>query len=494
MGGGTLLIRHLPSSLSKEEKEDFLRHFGAVRVRVMGNKGPLKHTAFAEFSTKDIAAQVVGKLHQVEVLGCRLVVEFARGPDGQHLPPVTNSQPDAVKQEAKEGNKKEEEKKDEQEDNAFDLSFHQWGLKYPRRRRLHYLYPPPSPSILANISNALAACPRFYVQVLHLMNKMDLPAPFGPVTAQAPLAPDAEVTVNFEDKLQPEEMEVSSTEESELESDTDVNRPKEEAARKRKKPDSERQIRKRARLAMAMFQAPPPAPDTRPSASAVSLGEVFEQAGEGGGQRRIQLKLPGAVADSVTSEAEEISGPLLPPTLLRETERSGSQREEAAGETIEAGAQSTGFGLITPVAKPAEESENDEREEGWSETKFISKSELRKGRLSHREMEDHSIFRNYKEGEPSRRLYIKNLTKQVTEEDLHWIYGRYINWENEAEKNMFDIRLMKEGRMKGQAFVTLGKEEQAIKAVRDTNAFVLRGKPMAVLFARSAKQQEEGKS
>lgn len=33
------------------------------------------------------------------------------------------------------------------------------------------------------------------------------------------------------------------------------------------------------------------------------------------------------------------------------TERSGSQREEAAGETIEAGAQSTGFGLITPVAK-----------------------------------------------------------------------------------------------------------------------------------------------
>ena len=38
-------------------------------------------------------------------------------------------------------------------------------LKYPRRRKLYYLYPPPSPSILANISNALAACPKFYVQV-----------------------------------------------------------------------------------------------------------------------------------------------------------------------------------------------------------------------------------------------------------------------------------------------------------------------------------------
>ena len=31
-------------------------------------------------------------------------------------------------------------------------------------------------------------------------------------------------------------------------------------------------------------------------------------------------------------------------------------------------------------------------------------------------MEDISIFRNYKEGEPSRRLYIKNLAKNVTEE------------------------------------------------------------------------------
>lgn len=41
MGGSTLLVRHLPSTLSKDEKEDLLKHFGACRVRVMGNKGPL---------------------------------------------------------------------------------------------------------------------------------------------------------------------------------------------------------------------------------------------------------------------------------------------------------------------------------------------------------------------------------------------------------------------------------------------------------------------
>eukprot|EP00743_Colponemidia_sp_Colp-15_P008520 GILK01009268.1.p1 GENE.GILK01009268.1~~GILK01009268.1.p1 ORF type:complete len:187 (+),score=19.37 GILK01009268.1:40-561(+) len=45
---------------------------------------------------------------------------------------------------------------------------------------LTYKYPPPNPIILNNISHALANVPRFYVQVLHLMNKMNLPPPFGP--------------------------------------------------------------------------------------------------------------------------------------------------------------------------------------------------------------------------------------------------------------------------------------------------------------------------
>lgn len=40
-------------------------------------------------------------------------------------------------------------------------------------------------------SNELCYVP-FCLQVLHLMNKMDLPAPFGPVTAQAPLVRDRE--------------------------------------------------------------------------------------------------------------------------------------------------------------------------------------------------------------------------------------------------------------------------------------------------------------
>jgi len=40
---------------------------------------------------------------------------------------------------------------------------------------------------------------------------------------------------------------------------------------------------------------------------------------------------------------------------------------------------------------------------------------------------------------------------------------------------------MKEGRMKGQGFITFPTEEAAEKALNDTNGYVLNGKPMAVV-------------
>jgi U11/U12 small nuclear ribonucleoprotein SNRNP65 len=50
----------------------------------------------------------------------------------------------------------------------------------------------------------------------------------------------------------------------------------------------------------------------------------------------------------------------------------------------------------------------------------------------------------------------------------------------------FDIRLMKEGRMKGQGFPT---EEAAEKALNDTNGYVLNGKSMSVVsFLVNVKQ------
>lgn len=45
----------------------------------------------------------------------------------------------------------------------------------------------------------------------------------------------------------------------------------------------------------------------------------------------------------------------------------------------------------------------------------------------------------------------------------------------------FDIVLMKEGRMKGQAFIGLPSEQSAEKARRETNGYVLSDKPLVVV-------------
>lgn len=50
----------------------------------------------------------------------------------------------------------------------------------------------------------------------------------------------------------------------------------------------------------------------------------------------------------------------------------------------------------------------------------------------------------------------------------------------------FDIRLMKEGRMKGQAFIGLPNEKAAAKALKEVNGYVLFEKPMVVVSFSSS--------
>ena len=45
----TLLVRHLPAELSRQDKIDLLCHFGATCARPMGVTGPMRHTAFARY-------------------------------------------------------------------------------------------------------------------------------------------------------------------------------------------------------------------------------------------------------------------------------------------------------------------------------------------------------------------------------------------------------------------------------------------------------------
>ncbi|NXT10491.1 RBM40 protein, partial [Prunella fulvescens] len=150
----------------------------------------------------------------------------------------------------------------------------------------------------------------------------------------------------------------------------------------------------------------------------------------------------------------------------------------------------TGFGRIFPAPSSNDKMETEE-EDDEIPSEFISRKDLEKNRLSREEMEKYSVFKNYEPGDPNCRIYVKNLAKQVQEKDLKFIFGRYVDFQSEVERNMFDIRLMKEGRMKGQAFIGLPNEKAAAKALKEANGYVLFEKPMVVQFARSARPKQD---
>ncbi|XP_060058146.1 RNA-binding region-containing protein 3 isoform X2 [Erinaceus europaeus] len=474
-GDRTLLVRHLPAELTAEEKEDLLKYFGAQSVRVLSDKGRLKHTAFATFPNEKAAIKALTRLHQLKLLGHTLVVEFAKEQDQVHSPcPASGTEKKKRSDDPVEDNKEKKEFGCLTIENGIAPNH---GLTFPLNSCLKYMYPPPSSTILANIVNALASVPKFYVQVLHLMNKMNLPTPFGPITARppmyedymplhAPLPPTSPQPP--EDPPLPEEDEEYSSKESEYESSDDEDRQRmtklmELANLQPKKPKTtkQRHVRKKRKI-KDMLNIPSSASH---SLHPVMLpSDVFDQP-QPVGNKKIEFH--------ISTD--------MPAAFKKDLEKEQNSEE-----------QNCGFGKIFP--KPnlntTEETTEDSDE---MPSECISRKELEKGRISREEMGTLSVFRSYEPGEPNCRIYVKNLAKHVQEKDLKFIFGRYVDFSSETQRIMFDIRLMKEGRMKGQAFIGLPNEKAAAKALKEANGYVLFGKPMVVQFARSARPKQDSK-
>lgn len=464
----TLLVRHLPSALSEAEKVDLLKYFGADTVRCMRTAGKLRNAAFATFPTADCAESALGRLHQAELLGSRLIVEYALEKQlGRHFPSKADQFPRASADDACELQPApKDEYKSKME--SFAIKLHalssDMGLDYVLNPMLTYAYPPASPSVVANIATLLLSVPKFYNQVLHLMNKMNLPAPFGPLLPQPPMMQHAMGLLSGGGQALPPDSTAaadheSSLEESEMESD-------EEERTTRRLPTVVPQKRKSKtpairRPKLQRLLPPQPAQEHAPKVS-----DVFEPVAE-------EKPAPKPIAINIRHEPDNAAAEAEPPTA--------------------AGVQEGGFGVLPAQPRPSEPTEAEPSEEDpydWSGTQFLQREQLRSGRISSEEMGRASVFKNYQAGELASRLYIKNVAKAATVDDLFQIYGGYIDAHSEQQRNAFDIRLMKEGRMKGQAFLTLATESQADRARRDTNGYLLKGKPLVVQFARSAKAKK----
>uniref|UniRef100_A0A3Q2QYY4 RNA-binding region-containing protein 3 n=1 Tax=Fundulus heteroclitus TaxID=8078 RepID=A0A3Q2QYY4_FUNHE len=460
----TLLVRHLPAELSQDEKEDLLKYFGAESVRVFSNRGRLKHAAFATFRSEKMAAKALSRLHQLQILDRTLIVEFAKGQDDFTVlkdPPVSDGH---VK-----GKQKIQESKQPNVPLIETSVSPSLGMKFHSNPTLKYLYPPPSNSILTNITHALIAVPKFYVQVLHLMNKMNLPCPFGPVTARPPMllppAPHIPMPPPFPPDYPPlpeEELELASEEESEYESEDDEDKERiarlmglvNQACKRPLRPKTASK-RKKPKIKDLLYT---PKPDSQ-SAPALQPSDVFENPNPAA-PRKIEFHI------SVPEVAAVVEG-------------SGIQNSPSA--SCPDPDQQQYSKLKTKI----------QRETQKKKKKKIETQRWINKRKMETEIKRMSVFKNYEAGEPTCRLYVKNIAKQVEEKDLRYIYGRYIDPSSEAERNMFDVVLMKEGRMKGQAFVGLPNERSAEKALRETNGFVLHDKPLVVQFARSARPKQD---
>ncbi|XP_038206381.1 RNA-binding region-containing protein 3-like [Zerene cesonia] len=427
-----LLVRHLPINLSFQDKEHLLKHFGAEKVWETVQK---RNYIFASFSSAEKAESVLRRLHQLEVAQRRLVVEYS-----------FEKEPFVDKRKNKEDSQATIKIKE------FLRILNAWNpsvnFYQPPPPHLNYKYPAIDPNIAVNIIFALFKHAPLYNQVLHLMNKMSLDVPFSNNPESVRFFKET-FRLFFLDEIFVPPPHLRSESESEIESGEENDYPKPNTPAQ--KPLTKRQhilpiTRKRPATILSTASM------SKPKKALINQKEVF---------------------DVVTpaTESKKIISLVV--------------HQDALQKPVEEPKVVGALGKFEKVEKPPENIP----EAVIEEPPTITRKELLKNRLSYSDMKLLPVFKNYHPGEPSMRLYIKNLAKTTTEQDVKRIYKGYTENLSEEEQNGFDVRVMQEGRMKGQAFVTFPSIKLAETALNETNGYLLNDKPMVVQFARAANKK-----
>lgn len=422
-----LIVKHLPSNLNFEEREKMLKHFGAVKVWQPAKK---QNYLFAAFSNVEKAKESLLRLHQLEMAGRRLVVEFSYEKE-----PITHfKQADNTNSATTNYIKEFLESL-----NAFNPSV---DFYQPPPPHLRYKYPNINTSVAVNIISALFKHKPFYIQALHLMNKMSLDLPFKENKAALSFFKETfrEFFIDEIAIVPPEEpeSEISSGDEEQPQN------PITSTTALIKRNHSLPKTRKRPAAVLSTANLP----QTYKTKENVDQSEVFEV---------VTPKKAKNISLVVSQDA--LQKPSIEPEVVGEIGKFEKGQFPVLSKEI--------------IEQP--------------KLQTISKQELMKNRISYEDMKVLPIYKNYHPGQPSMRLYIKNLAKTVTVEDLNKIYKRYVEDISEEDQMIgFDVRVMQEGRMKGQAFVTFPSVAIAETALNETNGYLMKERPMVVQFARVA--------
>ncbi|PIN14775.1 Spliceosomal protein snRNP-U1A/U2B [Handroanthus impetiginosus] len=423
----TLLVRHLPEAIPHDTVARLFSHYGAAHVRPCSH-GRVKNCAFIDFKNEISASQAQKQLHGLRFLGKVLSVERASKVNenkNQQSQSQTRRDTTSVMIDASvpKGSI------DTSEGGYIHASqpiAEKLGVDYPFPTHLEYAYPPPDGNILTNIVNALIAVPRFYTQVLHLMNKMNIPAPFRKALPTPPLPVSLPVPQPTPPPPPSSETNMKDSSSSEYEMESSDEEFHGEAKPKRKR------VKRQA-----------------------IVGPAFDKdvAHEAVGLKRVAL-VP--KEKPIIKKKNPVLQIKIAPKHLQTELKDDDAAEESHEPTIEAS----------------------------DHEPYATLEEVNSRKLPPEEILSLPRFKNYTPGDPTPVLYIKNLAKDVVVDDFYFIFGSFFGSTDAAKSNL-SVKLMQEGRMRGQAFVTFPTVELARNALNAVNGYVFKGKPIVIQFGRS---------
>ncbi|CEP16364.1 hypothetical protein [Parasitella parasitica] len=365
----TIIVKHLPSFIttSTELREKYFKPYKPIDVRFMQSQAMIGFV-FLDFPNRSTAEQAFDMLEKINfgLYYKQVTVEYAK-PDPNRQHHTIHSQQFTI----------------EQQEQAADSVSAPHGLLYPPNPHLTYYYPDPTPDILTNITHAIATVPRFYTQVLHLMNKYNMPPPFG--------SAEKEAKPSF---LKRKHDQLLASDESELEDEQDDETKT--VKLQQEKVMQARLLRMAAeKQKLALHKQPAIA-----ASSSSSLSFAASKSTASNSSKKIKINI------GITTEQQAIRQQCRPSSEL----------------------------LNLPA------------------------------------------FKQYEEGAPSSKLYIKNLDKQTTQQDLVDLFSVF-------SKDV-SVNLMTKGRLRGQAFVTFADKSKASLALQCTNGYVMHDRPMCVQFGK----------
>ncbi|KAK8808448.1 hypothetical protein WA158_008349 [Blastocystis sp. Blastoise] len=110
----------------------------------------------------------------------------------------------------------------------------------------------------------------------------------------------------------------------------------------------------------------------------------------------------------------------------------------------------------------------------------INNDYIQNHRITLEQIKEIPSFKNYTEGEPSRILFIKNISLKTTIEELLSIFNRY----QEKQSTPIDYKYMTKGKMKGQAFITFENVQIATEVLKTINGYINHEKPIIIQYGK----------